>query len=780
MLLLLSRALIWLLLLPFQLILCFLIAVGEAVRPLFLLVRHQKESRKREPGPCSIVVLNWNGRHLLEESLPPLLEAVRKRGNQDEILLVDNGSSDDSVSFVQVTFPNIQILKLDQNLGFPVGNNEGARAASHDIVVFLNNDMIPDPHFLEPLLEPLRDPEVFASTSRIRLPEDRLQEESGLTSGYLESGYLHLAHRPVQDGQTIRSGLPVLWAGGGAMAVDRERFLQLGGFSAVFSPCYVEDTDLSYRAWRRGWRVVFAPQSRVLHLHRSSTGRRWKRDEIASLIERRKLWYLWRNAQLRTLIPHLLLLPAHCGGRLKIRDVVASFQKLPAIIAHRLREPRRAVADADLFRKDGPSLSLSLRFPPTEGSESLHILYVSAYLPHLGTHGGAGRVYQLMRRVAQKHDVSLVSFVEDGDEHFVPQVESFCRHLSLVPRRQFEPVSPFPYEPFEEFHSAAMRRTLERTLSAHPFDLVHFEWPQMAQYASVLPPVKTFMTEIEVNYAAHNSEIAIVENPLKKLKAYYNTLQTQYRELQMCKVVDRVICVTETDRDLLKGYVDDEKLKVVNTGVDIDFFRFNPEGFEPDTLVYVGAFRHNPNIDAMLFFCREIFPQIRKKRPQTRLVIVGSHPGPRIQALAQQPNISVTGWVEDVRRYYYHAQVIIVPLRTGVGIRGKVMEAWAAGRAMVATPLACQGLKVIHGENIMIASQPKEFARWCCALLEHPEFCRRLAANGRKTVEKHYTWEGIGDRLIRLYEEEVGLSQKARLANASGEAMSAARISDGV
>ena len=96
---------------------------------------------------------------------------------------------------------------------------------------------------------------------------------------------------------------------------------------------------------------------------------------------------------------------------------------------------------------------------------------------------------------------------------------------------------------------------------------------------------------------------------------------------------------------------------------------------------------------------------------------------------------------------------MVVPLRTGVGIRGKILEAWSVGRATVSTRLACQGIRAGHGENILIADDPDEFAMWTTALLRNPDFCRKLGNCGRGTVEAYYDWDAIGDRLVRQYEE---------------------------
>src|SRR5690606_16506681 len=222
--------------------------------------------------------------------------------------------------------------------------------------------------------------------------------------------------------------------------------------------------------------------------------------------------------------------------------------------------------------------------------------------------------------------------------------------------------------------------------------------------------------------------------------------------LEMCRAVDSVICVTDNDQGYLEDYLPSEKLAVINTGVDPHYFDFKEEGVEEGSIVFVGAFRHSPNVDAMKFFCNAIFPTIQKAHPNCRLYIVGSGPTPEIKRLGQRPGIFVTGFVEDIRDYYQRAQVVVVPLRTGVGIRGKVLEGWSMGKAMVATSLACQGIHAVHGENIIVADSPELFARWTIALLDNPDFCKHLGRNGRQVVERHYDWELMGERLLALYE----------------------------
>jgi O-antigen biosynthesis protein len=759
------RPLKWLLLLPVQLLLIILHGAVEALRAFRLIFAFQPGEGPDAPEvdreSCSVVIVSWNGRKLLEESLPPLFRALSRAGGSHEVLVVDNGSEDGTAEWLAELYPQIRLVALQANLGFGEGNNLGVRAASRDIVVLLNNDMIVEEDFLPPLLDAFEDPSLFAVSCQIEFPPERRREETGNTRGRFRRGYFDLEHAPIGPAHFSRRRLPVLWAGGGASAFHRNRFLQLGGFTSIFSPCYLEDTDLSYRAWRRGWTVQVAAESRVLHKHRSTSARRFAPEQLHALIEERKLWYLWKNFQFRRLLTHFLLYPLDLPEGFGLGAYLWSLRKLPAVLALRFQEPRRAVDDATLEAWTWQPVRFLNRFfpdrsPDAEGGR-LKLLIVSAYLPHLGTHGGAGRVFQLMSRAAQRHDVTLVCFIEGSDdERFAQQARDCCRRVIAVPRNEFQPLSPFPYEPFEEFNCPAFRNALAELLAEEDFDIAHFEWTQMALYQDLLPSrTVKILTEIEVNYAAHRTLVKVERNWLKKLRGHYNSLQTLYRELELCRLVDRVVCVTDQDQGYLEGFLEPDRLTVINTGVDPDEFRFEEEGIEPDSIVFVGAFRHSPNVDAMRYFCNEIFPLILRERPQTRLYIVGSSPTRQILELETNPQITVTGFVDDIRGYYQLAQVVVVPLRTGVGIRGKILEGWAIGRATVATSLACQGLRASHGENIMIADQPERFAMWTLSLLRNPGFCRRLGEAGRRTVERHYDWDRLADRVCGLYQDSM-------------------------
>ncbi len=264
------------------------------------LVRWFRRSRDPIARPnqeqASIVILNYDGRPLLEECLPSVMEAVERDGRNHEVVIVDNGSRDDSLEFLRASYPKVRLVSLDRNYHFAGGNNQGVASVQNDIVVLLNNDMKVEPDFLRPLLAGFYDERVFAVASQIFFEDrGRRREETGKTGGEWKQGDLDLFHGEVTVGDAQHKTVPILWAGGGACAVDRKKFEMLGGFDLLFYPFYLEDTDLSWQAWRRGWTVLMAPASVVIHKHRATSAAKHSADFIQNTIRRNQILFVWKN-----------------------------------------------------------------------------------------------------------------------------------------------------------------------------------------------------------------------------------------------------------------------------------------------------------------------------------------------------------------------------------------------------------------------------------------------------------------------------------------------------
>jgi GT2 family glycosyltransferase len=328
----------------------FLLAAQIVSLPLSLYKRLPARLPLLSVSSVTIQILNWDGKHLLEEFLPSVL--IGAKGN--DVLVVDNGSTDGSVEFLKSRFPQVRVLELDRNYGFSVGNNRGMEHIHTDLVVLLNNDMSVDPDFLDPLLVPFADPAVFAVASQITVPDPaKSKQETGKTRARFENGLFYLWHDPVTPQDELRAALPVFWAGGGASAIDRRKFEALGGFDSLYHPFYVEDTDLSYQAWKRGWRSLFAPASRVMHRHRATSGARFGELFVNNTTRRNHYLFAWKNlTDFGMLIEHLAMLPVihrraitQYGAAFEVRAYLRACLRLPLAIRRRLANVGAYVLD---------------------------------------------------------------------------------------------------------------------------------------------------------------------------------------------------------------------------------------------------------------------------------------------------------------------------------------------------------------------------------------------------------------------------------------------------
>jgi GT2 family glycosyltransferase len=314
--------------------------------------------------PATIQILNWDGRELLAHNLPSVIAAARAAGKDHRVVVVDNGSTDGSVAFVRQHFPEVEIVQLDRNYGFVEGNNRGIQRAKTDVVVLLNNDMTVDRHFLTPLLEGFTDDSVFAVTSQIFFEDSaRHRAETGKTRGRFDRGFFTVWHADIHDADQLRAAIPVFWAGGGSCAIDKAKYIEIGGLDDLYHPFYVEDTDLSYQAWKRGWKCLLAPSSRVVHKHRATSSRKFSTEFVDNTIRRNLYLFVWKNVtDGAMLLEHILNLPRIHGravmsgnGGFEVRAYLRACLKLPAALVRRFRNMGRyVIGDRDVLARSAP------------------------------------------------------------------------------------------------------------------------------------------------------------------------------------------------------------------------------------------------------------------------------------------------------------------------------------------------------------------------------------------------------------------------------------------
>jgi len=258
---------------------------------------------------------------------------------------------------------------------------------------------------------------------------------------------------------------------------------------------------------------------------------------------------------------------------------------------------------------------------------------------------------------------------------------------------------------------------------------------------------------------AHNVEAQIAEryaqlepHRLKRRVLRWNWRKMLSFEMRTVAEMDLVLAVSDTDRGTFSSHRVGDRVQVLENGVDLDYFAPR-DGEKAGQGVFVGSMDWLPNTEGIRHCIAEVLPLIRRVRPDFELSVVGRNPPSELAALAAcDPGLEVTGTVDDVRPYIARAEVYLVPLGFGGGTRLKILEAFAMGKAVVSTTLGCEGIACRHGEHLLIADSPEDFAAAVLRLLAHPELRLQLAANAMGLVQEKYSWDSIGSRLLACYE----------------------------
>ena len=386
------------------------------------------------------------------------------------------------------------------------------------------------------------------------------------------------------------------------------------------------------------------------------------------------------------------------------------------------------------------------------------VLVASPYLPFPLAHGGAVRMYNLMRRAAQDFDQVLVTFAGESVEAPRELLE-ICREVVLV-RRPGTHLLPSTARPdaVEEFDSPALHAALKQTIRKWKPDIVQLEFTQMAQYAGDCSPAKTVLVEHDVTFDLYRQLLAQGDDwELRhQLERWVPFEAAAWRQ------VDRVVVMSDADRNLALSHgLAETKPVCLANGVDLDRFRPASSLPEPRRLLFIGSFAHLPNVLALDFFLREVWPRIQPLSPVLHVIAGSRHEyfldryRDRAQLDLGQPGIEVEDFVADVRPAYERAAIVIAPLVASAGTNIKIMEAMAMGKAVVSTPAGINGLNLDPGRDVIVTPTAEDMAEAITRLFEDSALRQSLEREARSTVERDFNWDKIAARQKQLYGELI-------------------------
>jgi GT2 family glycosyltransferase/glycosyltransferase involved in cell wall biosynthesis len=765
----------------------FLVFVAAALALVDLIARLAPRPSFRintRPGTSavSIVIPNWNGCDLLQKYLPSVVEAA-SRFPGSEIIVVDNGSTDGSAAFVRQHFPAIKLLALPNNLGFGGGSNAGIKAAKHDIVVLLNNDMRVEPDFLEPLVAGFTDELVFSVSCQIFFSDPaKVRQETGLTQTWWRQGSVRVRHR---DDPAIKGLFPCSYGGGGSCAYDRKKFLELGGFDELLAPFYMEDTDLGYLAWKRGWKTLYQPASIVYHEHRGTIGRRFSDSYIQGVLKKNYLLFAWKNIHdWRMLASHFFFswasgLVCWIFGDSPERSDLSCIARATSQLHDAIRSRWRALRLASISDREAFRRPLGGHFRDTfeitvDNPDPLRVLFVSPYPICPPTHGGGVFMYQTVRelaRLCELHVIVSLDFPHERKSH--RELDQLCASTEYFLRRGHKQKALGTLEPHavREFRMPDLEWAIHRQIYTHKIDVLQLEYTVLGQYAGQFRNIPSILFEHDIYFQSIARRLPYMTRFLERLKAHWEYLRALRYELKLLPKMDRIQVCSRQNADYLISFLPELKGRVddgFRAGIEPAKYPFKRDGREPLTMLFLGNFRHVPNHEALDWLLRKVLPLVFTGEPDARLLIVGSEPPaqhtlPRVGSY-DAGSIEIVGFVEDVREPLGRYSLFLCPILSGSGVRVKLLEAFACGIPVVSTRLGAEGLTDQDGEICALADEPESFAQHVIRLLRNPQEAAEMAERAREYVMRERDIAVMTANLAECYKTEVRRMRASRVA----------------
>ncbi|MCU1232205.1 MAG: glycosyl transferase, group 1, partial [Candidatus Solibacter sp.] len=374
-----------------------------------------------------------------------------------------------------------------------------------------------------------------------------------------------------------------------------------------------------------------------------------------------------------------------------------------------------------------------------EGRRRVAVL--SPYFPFPLAHGGAVRIYNLLREMAKEFDIELFAFT-DARVDPAPVLE-FCARVALVEKPRYREPRWNSLRPPEvhEFRSTAMRQALAEERRAFEYETLQVEYTQLAEYPGDI------LVEHDVTFDLF-TQIARRE---RTWSAAWDAYRWRRFETRALRRYPKVAVMSEKDAEMVGA-----PAVVIPNGVDLERFRAEPET-PGERLLFIGSFRHFPNVAAYRFFTESVWPLLREKFPRLTLtVICGADHLTYWRAFADSPEpkpdarIRLLDFVSDVRPLYVESNLILVPTTVSAGTNVKVLEAMAMQRAVISTTSGCAGLGLLHDHSVWVADTPEAFAAGIATLINDPERREQIARAAYGVARRNFDWSAIGERQREL------------------------------
>ncbi len=403
----------------------------------------------------------------------------------------------------------------------------------------------------------------------------------------------------------------------------------------------------------------------------------------------------------------------------------------------------------------------------------MKILYVCHRFPFPPKRGGKIRPFNMIRHLSQNHQVTVCSLARSEAEAeegrgIAPHCERFEMGVVSNPVQMLRMVARLPTtvpSSMGFFYSPDLAAKVNALLASERFDLIFVHCSSVAQYVSHVRDIPKILDFGDMDSQKWLEYVNYKPFPLKA-GYWLEGSKMEREEKRLARLFNLCTATTRAEWETLESYSTGVSTDWFPNGVDADFFRPDGEGYDPDTISFIGRMDYYPNQEAMFRFCEQIWPLLRAKRPEMKLLIVGADPIPAVIKLGELPGVTVTGSVPDVRPYILRSAAMVAPLNIARGTQNKILEAMAMGVPVVSSRIAAGGVDALGEEHFLVADTPMQYADAILRLVEQPAERERLSRAGRERMLSHHAWprsmerlDGIIDRCLTEFRGNKETSQ---------------------
>jgi glycosyltransferase involved in cell wall biosynthesis len=419
------------------------------------------------------------------------------------------------------------------------------------------------------------------------------------------------------------------------------------------------------------------------------------------------------------------------------------------------------VNDSEAFRRSQP-VYFHDRFSPLRiNPDRPRVLFVSPYPICPPTHGGGLFMYYTLRELSRWCEVHAIVML-DYAHQWEPNQEllRYCRTVEFHVRtadRDPHLGSITPHA-VAEFQKPEIEWLIQRQTLLHNIDVIQLEYTALGQYARPFERVVCALFEHDVYFQSVGRALRFMNSPVDRVKARFEYLRAIRFELNLLPHCDQIQVCTEENKRYIESFLPRLAPRIsagLRAGIDTGVYPFPGGPRTPCTMLFLGSFRHTPNQVALEWFARYVLPLIVEKLPQARLLVVGSDPPPRHTFSDPANAIDLLGFVEDIQPLFSSCALFVCPIRSGSGVRVKLLEAFASGIPVVSTIIGAEGLARVDGEFCALADDPAAFASKAVELLKDPAVAAAMADRARKEVVENWDMQVITRRLVEAYRDLI-------------------------